>query len=637
MTWVRILFGVNRLLCAILLVSALLASGTGHATEVRLSNAPIQNILPTIVSNSNTDAATDAPFVTSFTVRNDTAESIQWRFRTEVLEPLSFVFHRSEHNDPFFTSPFRARPQLSHASQGPTIRSSLVTIEPGESILVTAQFERRPGPELFPISLVSEYRSDQVDWRNSMAHGIYFGAMLVFITLFVLSANIIASPASIWFGLYLASMTALNAHSYGYLLTLLHIPPEGFYFVIRGLQAALMVAYLAFAMSFLRAWERYPLLWRTVCCFFVAMLITAALEIMNESAMLRRVTDAFALGFLLIGICSAYLALRYDHYGGRFFAAGFGLLLIAGVMNYIASIPAFAEWNDLVDRVTLALQSCDALVFGGAIFYQIYGLKRQRDAALNETLVEVREKLTLNQKLRRSETNLQRARNLAERHRSTLASTSHDLRQPIASLRVSLEQARDSSPELAADLSSGIEFLDSVLGQTLETTRPETEDQPPPERIEDDEPVALQMVLENVQRMFAAEAQKKGLELKVVPSTLSVKAPIIDLIRIVSNLTANAIRYTDKGGVLVGARRCGDTVAIEVWDTGRGIAADKQNTVMMPYERGDAPTSSKGEGLGLSIVQRLVQKNGFTATLRSKPGKGSVFRIGGLRPVSRTP
>ncbi len=590
-----------------------------------------------IVLNSNTGEVPDASFVTGFTVRNDTSESLHWRFRTEVLEPLRFAFHKGEHTDPFFASPFRARPQLSHASQGPAIRSDLVAMEPGESILVTAQFERWPGPELFPISLVSEYRSDQIDWRNNMAHGIYFGAMLVFITLFVLSANIIASPASIWFGLYLAAMTALNAHSHGYLLTLLHIPPEGFYYMIRGLQAALMVTYLAFAMSFLKAWERYPSLWRVVCCFFIAMLVTAALEITNESAMLRRVTDAFALGFLLIGICSAYLALRDDHYGGRFFAAGFGLLLIAGVINYIASIPAFAEWNDLVDRVTLTLQSCDALVFGGAIFYQIYGLKRQRDAALNETLVEVREKLALSQKLRRSETNLQRARSLAERHRSTLASTSHDLRQPIASLRVSLEQARDSSPALAADLSSGIEFLDSVLGQTLEITRPETEDQLPSDRIEDGEPVALQMVLENVQRMFAAEAQKKGLELKVVPSTLSVRVPIIDLIRIVSNLTANAIRYTERGGVLVGARRRGDTVAIEVWDTGRGIAADKQDSVMMPYERGDAPASSAGEGLGLSIVQRLVKQNGLSATVRSKPGKGSVFKIGGLRPVSRAP
>ena len=633
MTWVRILSGFNRLLCAILLGCALLASGEGNAAEVRLSDAPMQNILPLIVSNSNPGEGPDAPFVTSFTVRNDTSEVVYWRFRTEVLEPLRFAFHRDESTESFFASPFRARPQLSHASQGPVIRSDLIAMGPSESILIAAKFEHRPGPELFPISLVSEYRSDQVDWRNSTAHGIYFGAMLVFITLFVLSANIIASPASIWFGLYLAAITALNAHSHGYLLTLLHIPPEGFYFVIRGLQAVLLVTYLAFAMSFLRAWEKYPVLWRVVCCFFVAMLVTTVLEITNESTMLRRVTDAFALGFLLIGICSAYIALRDRHYGGRFFATGFGLLLVAGVMNYVASIPSFAEWNDLVDRVTLTLQSCDALVFGGAIFYQIYGLKRQRDDALDETLVEVREKLALSQKLRRSEINLQRARSLAERHRSTLASTSHDLRQPIASLRVSLEQARDSSPALAADLSSGIEFLDSVLGQTLETTRPETEDQPIHDRAEDDEPVALQLVLENVQRMFAAEAQKKGLELKVVPSSLSVEAPVIDLIRIVSNLTANAIRYTDRGGVLVGVRRRGDTVAIEVWDTGRGIAADKQDTVMMPYERGDAPVSSSGEGLGLSIVQRLVAQNSFSATVRSELGKGSVFTIGGLRPA----
>jgi len=560
MTWLRTNPGIGRLLGIIALITTLGVPATGHAMEVKLSDSPVADILPLIVSNGNPGIATNtATVVTEFTMVNDTSDTVIWRFRTEMLNPLAFEFYGAGQAEPFFLSSFKSRPQLSHASQGPVILSGAMSMEPGESLQIRAQFEHAPRPDIFPVTLVSEGRNDQIERRNTISHGIYFGAMLILVILFILSANVIVSAASKWFGMYLIALTLLNAHSHGYILSLLDLPPESYFPVLRVLQVTIMFAYLTFAMSFLNASERYPALSKGIRIFFVVGLMIAPLEVFSESRNFRLVIDLMALTFLILGIRCAYLAVRDDHHGARFFAAGYFLLLVVGGINYVASIPSFAPWNDFVDQVTLALQSCDALVFGGAIFSQIYGLRIERDTAIKDKLAEYQEKLAVSQKLRHSETNLHRARSLAERHRASIASTSHDLRQPITSLRVALERAKELSPEMATDFSTGLEFLDSVLTQSLATSRADAEDQPASAEPEDAETVELQMVLENVRRMFSAEAEQKGLDLKIVPSSLQVRVKIIDLIRIASNLTANAIRYTESGGVLIGVRRRGET------------------------------------------------------------------------------
>jgi signal transduction histidine kinase len=98
--------------------------------------------------------------------------------------------------------------------------------------------------------------------------------------------------------------------------------------------------------------------------------------------------------------------------------------------------------------------------------------------------------------------------------------------------------------------------------------------------------------------------------------------------QMVLNLVSNAIKYTPKGRVLVGCRKRGDSVVIEVWDTGLGIPADKQKSVFREFERlAPAARTASGLGLGLSIVERLSRVMRHKVSLSSEPGRGSVFRI----------
>jgi two-component system, sensor histidine kinase len=106
-----------------------------------------------------------------------------------------------------------------------------------------------------------------------------------------------------------------------------------------------------------------------------------------------------------------------------------------------------------------------------------------------------------------------------------------------------------------------------------------------------------------------------------------VLAHAILLERIVRNLLSNAIRYTDKGGVLLGCRRRGNFLAIEVWDTGRGIAENQQEKIFNKFVQvSDEDREQRGGfGMGLAIVKQFVDSLGYKLSLHSKPGKGTVF------------
>jgi CheY-like chemotaxis protein/anti-sigma regulatory factor (Ser/Thr protein kinase) len=140
----------------------------------------------------------------------------------------------------------------------------------------------------------------------------------------------------------------------------------------------------------------------------------------------------------------------------------------------------------------------------------------------------------------------------------------------------------------------------------------------------------VQPLLERVCRDFEVLANAKGLELVLHPCSLSVMSDALLLERILRNVIANAVTYTDRGRVVVGCRRRRGYLGIQVWDTGRGIPRNEQEHVFQEfYQLGNPERDrTKGVGLGLAIVRRLTQLLGHTLTVRSEPGRGSVFQIG---------
>src|SRR5262249_6247502 len=128
---------------------------------------------------------------------------------------------------------------------------------------------------------------------------------------------------------------------------------------------------------------------------------------------------------------------------------------------------------------------------------------------------------------------------------------------------------------------------------------------------------------------YAPIARQKRLMLKVVKTSLFVRSDPALLARLIRNLVSNAVRYTDSGRVILGARRAAADVRIEVWDTGKGIPADRHEEIFQECYQLDNPERDrrKGLGLGLAIVSRLARLLNYRIGLRSTMGKGSVFSI----------
>jgi signal transduction histidine kinase len=210
-----------------------------------------------------------------------------------------------------------------------------------------------------------------------------------------------------------------------------------------------------------------------------------------------------------------------------------------------------------------------------------------------------------------------------------LAAASHDLRQPMHALALFVGQLRDVAltPEAAA-LAQSIERSVDALGNLLEalldlSTLDVGAVRPKPCAL------ALGEILSRLATQFAPVASAKGLMLKQVPTSLWARSDPLLLERILINLVANSLRYTDRGRILIGCRRRADLVEVVVADTGIGISADHLPHVFQEFYRVNPVDrhDTGGLGLGLATVKRLVDLLGHAIAIESTPGKGTLVRI----------
>lgn len=214
-----------------------------------------------------------------------------------------------------------------------------------------------------------------------------------------------------------------------------------------------------------------------------------------------------------------------------------------------------------------------------------------------------------------------------------LAAASHDMRQPLHALSLylaSLARRVDSADgqRILANMESAVRAMTRMFSALLDLARLEAGVLRP-------EPVTFPLgdLLADVAHQ-AAEVDRDGQHrITVLPTRLEVRSDP-DLLEIVlRNLAVNAVKYAGAGRVLIGCRRAGDSVRIEVHDTGPGIPPDRLEELFGEFVRGDATRSVEGLGLGLSIVDRLARLLDHPIAARSEVGRGSVFSVTAPRAV----
>jgi signal transduction histidine kinase/CheY-like chemotaxis protein len=209
-----------------------------------------------------------------------------------------------------------------------------------------------------------------------------------------------------------------------------------------------------------------------------------------------------------------------------------------------------------------------------------------------------------------------------------LAAASHDILQPLNAARLYVtslveRQREGGDAQLIANIDASLDAVEEILGALLDISRLDTGAMKP-------EPADFRIdeLLRQVEVDFTPLAQEKGLRLTFVPCSLTVRSDRRLLRRLLQNLVSNAIKYTPRGRILVGCRRRGGALRIDVHDTGLGIPASKQRAIFQEFHRLEQGVrAARGLGLGLSIVERIARVLDHPIAVRSIPGRGSRFCV----------
>ena len=299
-----------------------------------------------------------------------------------------------------------------------------------------------------------------------------------------------------------------------------------------------------------------------------------------------------------------------------------------------AMTPTIAEYGGMGDAIGIAGASLGAIF----LLVNLANARIQRRTLLESIRLRF-EKEGLIQELEAARQKSDVANDAKTRF---LLSAGHDLRQPLYAITLLIEAVGRHLPasaqRQAAAMRACAQTIDDLLDRMLEVasldagkTEAKLEDAP------------LQSVFERLLIEFEPEAEKRGVLLKCVGSSLVIKTDVHLLTCILRNFLSNALRYGSGGRVLMGARRVGDAVRIEVLDQGPGIPPEHMDRIFEPFfQAGNAERAPEnGHGLGLAIARGMATMMGAPLTARSQLHRGSVFTItmqaGSGDPPSDTP
>jgi signal transduction histidine kinase/CheY-like chemotaxis protein len=207
-----------------------------------------------------------------------------------------------------------------------------------------------------------------------------------------------------------------------------------------------------------------------------------------------------------------------------------------------------------------------------------------------------------------------------------LAAASHDLRQPLSALSLYVgllkSHVMPTGQPMLANMKDCIGSLSELLTDLLDLSKLDAGVVVPNQR-----DFQIAEVLAQLASVHGREGAVKGLRLRCLPTKLTARTDAVLFKRLLGNLMANAIRYTERGGVLVACRRRRGKTWVEVWDTGIGIPADKMTAVFEEFKQLDDGARNRGSGLGLAIVAKTAALLGLEIRVGSRLGRGSLFAV----------
>ncbi len=514
---------------------------------------------------------------------------------------------------------FEAFDPVEHAVN--RLRSPEFTLSSGERVTLLAHVQTGPFPD-FGMQIHSPDHLAEASFRWGVSlTGFYSFALSCLVFFFGFQAAM-RNALGVWNSLLFLVFLAVIGFVDGLLFRVLY-PQNPEYGPSIGFGLLFALSGAGFIVAGVGMARKAPRMGRVVAGLSLLSLAGFVLAVFVPGPM------SAILSYGLIGVMLAANVMSAKVFAQDEIAPPVGVVWLSGlaVLGAVAVIALVVggfggRWLDAPMAMRLVFSAL-LLATMTVLTANVMALRKRHLQAVEARVEALKAEAETSRNLLETERNYTRARELAALRQRQLATASHDLRQPLMSLRMTFDGlASDMKPEIKSRLNEAFDYLNSLATGYVDES---VEDAPDDETFEDAKPetYALFVPLGTVEQMFEGEAQAKGLGLRVIPSTAQTNAAPIALMRIVTNLVSNALKYTDRGAVLVGVRR-GDPLRILVVDSGPGMNNEDIAKFRQAYAKGD---TSQGHGLGLSVCFALAEENDMTLTVTSTPGKGTCFSL----------
>ena len=500
-----------------------------------------------------------------------------------------------------------------------------ISLAPGESTEILIAYSSKQATQL-PIMIESEdhfYKRI----RGEDIHNWVLLTLLVSMTL-VSTAYLIALGNSTagYFGAYILISALYLFHTDGYAFQYIWTnAPDWNSIAVAPIGMLMVAAGCLFARSFTSAPQHHPRLDQILLGSVTIAFVLLVMSLFGlEHGWFKTLTLLFVVACAVLYFVSGLFAARRGQAGALFFVFGSLAIISAIIFGAIGYLNPGQFNQDIAGHYGRYALLVEAAAFSLAILFSVLSIRKERDQSLQREMKSVQEKLAMSEALVDAQRSHSHAVALAEARRHRLATTAHDIQQPLSSLRMALAQLSGTNDEAVDRVHSSFDYLDKIVQTNLEETKPgetvEGDHEHVSQPADGQEEFPASVVLANVEAMFRDEAKSKGVDLRVVMSDVRVKTQPLALMRIVSNLVSNSVKYTGKGRVLLGCRRREGRLCIEVHDTGPGMSDREISRLLRPYERG---SNAPGTGLGLPLVQELAERANLRFEISSHLGRGT--------------
>ncbi len=527
-------------------------------------------------------------------------------------------------------SAFATRPIAFHQLAAP------FALEPGENAEIFIRY-RTTGLTAMPVEIHTDLGFATHAAGEMAGNFAFYGVMMMLLLASLCAFVITRTTIFLWYGGYASCVTFYIFHRDGYAFQFFW-PEFGAWNSIASmpLAAALTIFAAQFTRVYLDTVERMRFLDKVLAAVIALHLVALISGLFFDIELIKQLMTLSIPLSAMIFLASGLAALRRKGVSAIAFVLGWLGIVAASIVTFVA------HWLDIevtraatLDTMRTAMVF-DAIMMGLACVSVITQWRRERESLMRERLDSAERNMQLRTRLAVIEQNNQIAEEMLDKSSRFVADTTHDLRQPIFTLRSAILNLSTKPNHSEADLESieaSLDYMESLVEQNLDQAT-----EAAPIASPESEPVPAQRLLDAVSAIFREEAEASGIDLRIVPSSATIDGDTADILRMLCNLISNAITYSEATKILVAARSRKNGLRFDVIDNGCGIAPELAGRLKQRAVRGESAdqTQPKGKGLGLAIVQELADKLGARFDVAGREGRGSRFSItlGEHKPVA---